>query len=205
MHISDGVLSPAVLGIGFGTTALLAVATLRKVDMEEIPKIAVITAVFFVANLIHIPLGAASVHLILNGLVGVILGWRAFPAIMLAVVLHAMLGHGGVSVIGVNSTMLGGGALLAAGIWQLRRWVKFPSSEIVFGTLAGAAGIFFSGCVLSLALLTTGEEFLGTAKLVLGYHAVLMLVEGAVAGACVSFLLRVRPEILGESIKRRAG
>ncbi|MBI3772941.1 MAG: cobalt transporter CbiM [Gammaproteobacteria bacterium] len=205
MHISDGVLSPAVLGIGFGTTALLAAATLRKVDMEEIPKIAVITAVFFVANLIHIPLGATSVHLILNGLVGIILGWRAFPAIMLAVVLHAMLGHGGVSVIGVNSTMLGGGALLAAGIWQLRRLVKFPNSEIVFGSLAGAAGIFFSGCILALALLTTGEEFMGTAKLVLGYHAMLMVVEGAVAGACVSFLLRVRPEILGETMKQRAG
>lgn len=197
MHISDGVLSPAVLATGFGTTAVLAAATLRKVEMEEIPRIAVLTAVFFVANLIHIPLGAASIHLILNGLVGVILGKRAFPAIMLAVVLHAMLGHGGVSVIGVNSTMLGGGALLAYGIWQLRRLVKFPNNEIIFGALAGAAGIFFSGCILALALVTTGEEFAGTAQLVLGYHAILMLIEGAVAGACVGFLKRTRPEILG--------
>src|SRR3990172_2806445 len=120
MHISDGVLSPTVLAVGFGTTAVLAMATLRDVDIEEIPKIAVITAVFFVANLIHFPLGAASVHLILNGLVGIILGKRAFPAIMLAVVLHSMLGHGGGSVIGVNSAMLGGGALFAYGVWQIR-------------------------------------------------------------------------------------
>lgn len=203
MHISDGILSPPVLAGGFAATAVLAAVTLRKVDLEEIPKIAVATAVFFVANLIHIPLIAASIHLILNGLVGVILGKRAFPAIMLAVVLHAMLGHGGVSVIGVNSAMLGGGALVAYGIWQLRHIARFPKNEIVFGALAGAVGIFFSGCILALALVTTGDQFMSTAKIVLGYHVILMVIEGAVAGACVSFLMRTRPEILaGHVIKQ---
>ncbi len=196
MHIADGIVSGPVLAAGFGITAVLAAATMRNVDLEEIPKISVVTAVFFVANFIHIPLVVASIHLILNGLAGVILGKRAFMAIMLGVVLQSFFGFGGVSVIGVNSVMLGGGALIAYGIWQCRYLVSIPNREVIFGALAGAFGIFFSGCILALALVTTGDAFLATAKLVLGYHVVLMILEGAVTGACVGFLMKTKPDLL---------
>ena len=196
MHIADGIVSGPVITAGFAVTAALAAATMRKVDLEEIPKISVVTAVFFVANFIHIPLVVASIHLILNGLAGVIIGKRAFMAIMLGVVLQSFFGFGGVSVIGVNSVMLGGGALLAYGVWQLRHAVSIPNKEVVFGALAGALGIFFSGCILALALLTTGEAFLVTAQAVLGYHVVLMVLEGAVTGACVGFLAKAKPDLL---------
>lgn len=203
MHIADGIVSGAVIATGFAVTAALAAVTMRKVDLEEIPKISVVTAVFFVANFIHIPFVVASIHLILNGLAGVILGKRAFMAIMLGVVLQSFFGFGGISVIGVNSVMLGGGALFAYGIWQLRHYVSFPNKEIVFGALAGGLGIFFSGCVLALALITTGEAFLVTAQAVLGYHLFLMVIEGAVAGACVSFLMKTKPDLLSGQRKAK--
>jgi len=199
MHIADGIVSGPVIATGFGVAALLAAATMRKVDLEEIPKISVVTAVFFVANFIHIPIVVASIHLILNGLAGVILGKRAFMAIMLGVILQAFFGFGGVSVIGVNSVMLGGGALLAYGVWRCRYLVNIPNAEVVFGALAGAMGIFFSGCILALALATTGEAFWTSAKLVLGYHVILMILEGAVTGACVGFLLKTKPDLLSGS------
>ena len=82
MHIADGILSAPVIAAGFGGTAVIAAVTMRKMDLEEIPKISVMSAVFFVANLIHIPVGPTSIHFILNGLVGVILGPRAFAAII---------------------------------------------------------------------------------------------------------------------------
>jgi cobalt/nickel transport system permease protein len=185
-----------VLTAGFAAMAVLAAATSRNVDLEEIPKISVVTAVFFVANFIHIPFVVASIHLILNGLAGVILGKRAFMAIMLGVVLQSFFGFGGVSVIGVNSVMLGGGALLAYAVWQARHLVSFANRAVVFGFLAGALGIFFSGCVLALALVTTGEAFMATAQLVLGYHVVLMVLEGIVTGACVGFLMKTKPDLL---------
>ena len=205
MHIADGIVSGPVIAAGFGITAVLAAATMRNVDLEEIPKISVVTAVFFVANFIHIPLVVASIHLILNGLAGVILGKRAFMAIMLGVVLQAFFGFGGVSVIGVNSVMLGGGALLAYGVWQCRNFVSIPNKEVVFGALAGAMGIFFSGCILALALATTGDAFITTAKLVLGWHVVLMILEGAVTGACVAFLLKTKPDLLSGQRSNKAG
>jgi cobalt/nickel transport system permease protein len=197
MHISDGVLSGPVLAAGWAGAAVLAVATTRKMDMEEVPKLAVIAGVFFVGSLIRFPIGAASVHLILNGLVGVILGIRAFPAILLGITLQAILfGHGGVSVIGVNSCMMGGGALVAYGVWQLRNVVSFPKREVIFGGLAGAGGVFVSGCVLALVMVTTGDAFWGVAKTVLYIHVGIMIFEGLVVAGCVSFLMKVRPDML---------
>ncbi len=203
MHISDGILSGPVLAAGFGGAALLAAATMRRMDMEEVPKVSVITAVFFVASLIHFPVGPSSVHLILNGLVGVVLGMRAFPAIMLGVILQAILfGHGGVSVIGVNSVMLGGGGLLAYGVWQLRHLFAFAHKEVVFGAMAGGTSLLASGLILALALLTTGEEFTATAGIVLAWHVPVIIIEAIVVGSCAGFLTRVKPQLLAGS--RRA-
>jgi len=206
MHISDGILSAPVLVTGFVGTGVLAAATLRKMDMEEVPKIAVITSVFFVASLIHVPVGPTSVHLILNGLVGVVLGFRAFPAIMLGIILQAILfGHGGVSVIGINTLMMGCGGLIAYGVWQLRHRFTFAKKEVIFGALAGATGTISSGLILALALLTTGEEFLATAGYALAMHIPIMITEAIVVGACAGFLKRVKPDILaGERPQSRS-
>ena len=197
MHISDGILSGPVLATGFGGAAVLAALTMRRMDMEEIPKISVITSVFFVSSLIHVPIGPSSVHLILNGLVGIVLGMRAFPAILLGIILQAILfGHGGVSVIGVNSVMMGMGGLLAYGVWQLRHYFNFTHKEVVFGGLAGGTGVLVSGMILALALLTTGEEFAATAGAVLVAHVPIIIIETIVVGACAGFLTRVKPQIL---------
>jgi cobalt/nickel transport system permease protein len=202
MHVADGILSGPIIGAGFAGAAVITALTMRKMDLEEIPKISVATAVFFVASLIHIPIGPTSVHLLLNGLVGILLGWRAFPAILLGIILQAILfGHGGVTVIGVNTVMLGGGALFAYGVWQLRHKFSFAKKETVFGGLAGATATITSGIVLASALVTTGDAFVGSAKLILYYHIPIMLIEGTVAAVTVSFLLKVKPGILAGQVK----
>ena len=203
MHISDGVLSAPVLIAGFAGTAIITGITIRKMDLEEIPKISVITAVFFVASLIKIPAGPTSVHLILNGLVGVILGWRAFPAILLGLILQAILfGHGGVTAIGVNALMMGGGGLLAYMVWQLRHRVHFKNREMIFGALAGATGVASSGIILALALLTTDKSFWAMASYVLVAHIFIIIIEAIVVGSTASFLARVKPEILAGQIPK---
>lgn len=204
MHISEGILSAPVLTAGFVGTGVLAAATLRKMDMEEIPKISVITAAFFVASLIHVPVGFTSIHLILNGLVGITLGLRAFPAIMLAVILQAILfGHGGVTVIGINSVMLGGGGLIAYAVWQLRhRFSPSPRRETIFGGIAAVAGVISSGIILALSLVTTGEAFIATAGYALAAHIPVMIIEGIVVGVCANFLNKVKPDILAGQVQK---
>jgi len=205
MHISEGILSAPTLTVGFAGTAILAAATMRNLDMEEVPKISVITAVFFITSLIKVPLGPASIHLILNGLVAVVLGWRAFPAIMLGIILQAIIfGHGGVTVIGINSLMLGGGGLISYLVWQQRHYFNFKKRDFVFGALAGAIGTISSGIVLAIALVTTGEAFKAIAYTVLAAHVPIMLIEAAVVGACAEFLQKVKPDILaGQQLVRR--
>ncbi|HZY88254.1 MAG TPA: energy-coupling factor ABC transporter permease, partial [Gemmataceae bacterium] len=77
VHISDGVLTWPWWAGGFAVAGLLALLASWRVRDEEIPRIAVLTAAFFVASLIHVRVGPTSVHLLLNGLVGVVLGRRA--------------------------------------------------------------------------------------------------------------------------------
>jgi cobalt/nickel transport system permease protein len=186
-----------MLMAGWGATVLVGWAALRRIEGSDLPKIAVMTSAFFVVSLIHIPLGPASVHLVLNGLVGVLLGAGAFPAILLGVTLQAILfQHGGVAVIGVNALLMGLPALAAHAIFRLHKRMPVPGGTTLFGFLAGAAATVLSGILLALLLASAGEAFVAVAKLGLAAHLPVMVLEGTVTAAAVSFLARVKPELL---------
>ena len=197
VHISDGVLSPPVLAAGFALAGILLVATLRDVKAEEIPKISLITAAIFVASLVHFPVGPTSVHLVMNGLAGVLLGKRAFVSVAVALTLQAVLfQHGGISVIGVNAVNMGIPALIAWQIFQGRRGLASPKREVVFGGLAGGVAVLGATLMLSAELLLLGEAFREIAALVLAAHVPIMLIETAVIGMAAGFLQSVKPEML---------
>jgi cobalt/nickel transport system permease protein len=126
VHISDGVLYWPVCLVGFALMVFFLGVGLRSLriagsnaDEEPITWTALLTAAFFVATLIHVRLGPTSVHLLLNGLVGLILGRRACLAIPIGVALQAfLLGHGGLSAIGVNSCIMLVPALLARPLYR---------------------------------------------------------------------------------------
>jgi ABC-type Co2+ transport system permease subunit len=120
VHIADGVLGLPWLVAGWFVAVTLAMVAARRVREEEIPRIALLTAAFFVASSIHVRLGGTSVHLLLNGLVGVILGRRAPLAILIGITLQALLvGHGGVTTIGVNASVQATPALACWGLFRL--------------------------------------------------------------------------------------
>ena len=104
MHISEGVLSAPVL-IGGAALAVAGTAIgLKKIDYDRIMTVAILSAAFFVASLVHVPIGPGSAHLLLNGLLGLMLGWAAFPSILVALLLQAVLFQfGGLTVLGLNT------------------------------------------------------------------------------------------------------
>ena len=107
MHISEGILSGPVLISGVVLAAAGTAIGLKKLDYERIPRAAILSAAFFVASLIHVPIGPSSVHLILNGIIGLILGWGAFPVILVALVLQAVFFQfGGITTLGVNTMIM---------------------------------------------------------------------------------------------------
>ena len=90
MHISEGVLSAPVLISGGALTVAGTAIGLKRLDYDKITHVGILSAAFFVASLIHVNVGPASVHLILNGIVGLLLGWAAVPAILVALTLQAL-------------------------------------------------------------------------------------------------------------------
>ncbi|MGB2728666.1 MAG: cobalt transporter CbiM [Halobacteriota archaeon] len=205
VHISDGVLSLPVLAAGWAITGVLIAVAIwwskRKGSIvEEIPKLSVMTAAFFVASLIHVAVGPTSVHLILCGLMGVTLGILAYPAIFIGLVLQAFLfGHGGVTTIGINTVVMGVPALIAYGIFKAGSKLGFSRkgvSEGIFGAIAGGLAVALAVLLLVICLLTTGKEFSGVASLVAVAHIPIMIIEAAVVGSVVAFLMKVKPELI---------
>jgi cobalt/nickel transport system permease protein len=201
MHISDGVLSPPVLIGSYVVCGSLVAYTIKRIKPEDIPKCAVMTSCFFVASLLHIPVGPTSIHLILNGLVGIILRRIAFLSIFLGVLLQTLLfQHGGVTTIGANSVIMGISALLSYRLFNFHQRFHFRLKEVIFGALAGAGGIFTGTLILAGFLITTRSKFIGLAKYAFLGHLPLMGIEGIISGFVISLLLRVKPEILGKEV-----
>lgn len=193
-HISDGVLSaPVLIGGAIIATAALSLA-LKRFDPDRLPQVAVMSAAFFVASLVHIPVGPSSVHLILNGLVGIVLGWAAVPAIFVAVLLHALFfGYGGLTALGVNVCVMALPALLC---WSLYAGKARLGSPPLWGAAAGATAVITTCTSVAGALALSGAAFVPAAKLVLVAHLPVVVVEAVLTATIVSFLRRVRPEIL---------
>jgi cobalt/nickel transport system permease protein len=199
MHISEGVLSPAVLGLGAALAALGTAVGLRRLDYERLMTVAILAAAFFVGSLIHVPIGPASGHLVLNGLLGAILGWAAFPAILVALMLQAVLfQYGGITVLGVNTFNM---ALPAVLCFYLMRplMIRPGRTRLVGAFCCGALAVAGAGLLTALSLAYTDQGFVRAAQLLFLAHVPVMIVEGIVTALTVSFLARVRPELLSLS------
>lgn len=201
MHIVDGVLGAPVL-IGASMLAVAGVARgLSVLDTESIPRAGLLTAVFFIASLIHVPVGPSSAHLMLTGLMGLLLGWAAFPAILVGLLLQAaFFGFGGLTVIGVNTLNLALPAvvigLIAHGFLVRLDVSPRSATVLVAGFLVGALSFGVSAMSVAGSLALSGSEFLVAAKLLLIVQIPVMLVEGAITAATLRLLLTVRPELL---------
>jgi cobalt/nickel transport system permease protein len=272
VHIADGVLTLPWLVGGFALAGLVAAWGTYRLRDEDIPRVALLAAAFFVASLLHVRLGPTSVHLLLNGLVGVVLGRRAALAIPLGLFLQAAIFvHGGFTTLGVNACVMilpailsgwlfsllhrvrwlqvpalrtclvGGGALAATlGLVLLitviatNRWaslltpdlgpalavLRHPATlavagvvavvvgwgesrlhaapEFALGLLVGVAAVVATITLNAVVLLLGGhEDWHQVVVLVIVAHLPLIPVEGVILGFTVSFLSRVKPELLG--------
>ena len=195
MHIVDGALAAPVVIAG----AVLAVGGvaqgLRHMPLERIPATGVLAATFFVASLIHVPVGPSSVHLMLNGLAGLILGWAVFPAVFVGLVLQAALfGFGGVTVLGVNTVIVAGPAIAVHLALRPVISAAQPTTAGIWGALGGAMAIALTACCVAGALALSGDAFIPAAQLVLIAHVPVMLVEALLTGAAISLMRLVKPE-----------
>jgi cobalt/nickel transport system permease protein len=198
VHLSDGAMSWSWIAAGWVGLSLLLLVALWRLREDDIPRIGVLSAAFFVGSSIHIPLAVlpTSVHLILNGLVGVVLGRQAPLAITVGLLLqYLLLTHGGLTTLGLNGCIVSLPAVVAGACYPLLK--KAGLSPFVRGALLGAGAAAGAVTLNFLSLLLGGtENWERLAELVLLAHIPVVLVEGLLLGVVVQYLEKVKPEML---------
>lgn len=203
VHLSDGAWATSWLVGGFAVAAVLLLPAGWRITEDEIPRIGVFTAAFFVASSIHFKLLVTSVHLLLNGLVGVVLGRRAMLAITVGLGLqYLLLAHGGYTTLGLNACIVGIPAVAAGALFPVLRRAGLSgfAAGFILGAFAtgGAVGLNF------LVLLLGGKDDWDTlARLVLLAHVPVVIVEALMLGVVVRYLEKVKPEMIGTRPKPR--
>ena len=200
MHIVDGALSnPVVIGGAVAAVGGIAMG-LRNLPLERIPAAGVLSASFFVASLIHVPFGPSSVHLILNGLAGLVLGWAAFPALFVGLLLQAVFfGFGGLTVLGVNALNIALPAVLVGLLFRPLVARGSPMQGAIWGGIGGGVAIAATTLAVAFSLMLSGDEFILAAQLVFFAHIPVMVIEAVLSGAAIFLARRVKPELFHDA------
>jgi cobalt/nickel transport system permease protein len=199
MHVSEGVLSAPVLMAGAALTAAGLAMGLKAVKDEDVPKAAVLSAVFFTASLVHVSIGPGSAHLVLSGLIGLMMGRAAFPVIFFGLMLQGVLfGFGGVTTLGVNTFTMAGPAALVGALMRPAVNCRGQAASSAAGFLCGTLPVIVSGCLVGLALYLSGDggRYAALAWGVMAANLPVAVVEGFVCMFCVQFFRKVRPDLL---------
>jgi len=204
LHIPDGVLPVLLWAPGLGLALLLLVLgarVLRGASPQRLAYQSALGALVLAAMVVELPLGPLDFHLTLVGPVGVLLGAvSVFQVVFVANAILALVGHGGLTVVGLNALVLGAGAVLARSVYVAfaQRW-----GPTVALTVATAVTQIVSGA-LWLAVMAAAMHVQAVGphrvKLVAGVAFPLYLagivIESAVAFGVARFVIRVRPDLL---------
>lgn len=214
MHIQDGFLVGKWAVGWYGAASVFAAKGIfditrrsRQVLMFK-PLLGLVSAaVFFISLLpIPVPITGTSSHPAGTPLAAILVG--PFVSIVLSVVsllLQALFfAHGGLTTLGANVFSEGVvGSLAGYGVFRLSRRMGLS-----LGVAAGLAGVIgdlavYSATSLELALGMPGVQNYALAKSFLTFFALFMptqlplaLLEGLLTGGMVSYIARVRPDIL---------
>ncbi len=219
MHIPDGILPVWLWVSGFLLMALmmgLSLYLIRAMDMKKkIPLLGALSAAMLVGMSLPILPGY---HINLSVVTGILIGPSlGFLAAFTANLILAFMGHGGITVIGLNTLLLGSEAILGHTLFHLLRkrlpvfWGAALTTVLtLFVTTMILIGIVAVSHV-DVAMLHHGEEHgheempgagsISTfAVLVLTIGATGWIIEAAITGAVVRFISQVKPDLIGRHV-----
>ncbi len=221
MHIPDGILPVSLWVLGLIMMAFavgFSLFRLRGMDKaKKIPLLGAVTAVMLVSMSLEIlPL---AYHINLSVVAGILLGPAlGFLAAFIANLMLALMGHGGITVIGLNTLLLGSEAVLGHTLFYL-----FKNRLSVFWSAAAATVLTLFMTTLALIgivavshispeLMSHGDEhgFLSSGQVSVRTFAVMVVslgsigwtVEAAITGAVVRFISQVKPGLLDHALHR---
>jgi len=156
IHLPDGII-PLIWWLGgFIAAVLLAFVVLKKIDTDgirrKIPLAAVMAAVMLIT--MSVPLGFIPFHLNMSSLAGIMMGpGLGFIIAFVVNIFMALMGHGGVTVIGLNTLIIGSEAVLAFSFFSLLK--KTFSKPLAIGVSV------FLALVISISMMLAVVGFSG--------------------------------------------
>jgi len=210
LHIPDGVLPLSLWLPGLAAALLLLFVSAWRLRGEPRARVAyqgAIGALMLAAMAIELPLGPIDYHLSLVGPVGALLGPAAgFQVVFVVSAMLALVGHGGLTVIGWNALVLGAGAAIARPLASLFARRLGAAASLALATAAAQAlsgGLWLAIVAIALRGAPRARLFhdpetrvvlLGT--LVLPIWLLGVVVETLIAWGLGRFVARVRPDLL---------
>jgi len=225
MHIPDGILPVWLWVSGFlAMAAVLAFCLYRLRGMDrkkKIPLLGVLSAVMLVAMSLEIlPI---AYHLNLSVAAGILLGPSlGFIAAFIVNSMLALLGHGGITVMGLNTLLLGAEAMLGHTLFYF-----LPDRLSTFwrAAIATLLTLFFvSLCLIGIVAIShaDSDQFLHHhdrkggdhgqeatpasvstfATMVLSLGLIGWIIEAAITGAVIRFISQVKPDLLSHVLHK---
>jgi cobalt/nickel transport system permease protein len=220
IHIPDGVLPVWLWMAGYVVTLALVALAIQRVRGQERKGVlaAVMVAVMLVVQ--SIPLGVPY-HINLSALAGIILGpWWALISILVTNAAQASFGHGGITIVGLNTLVVWTEALIGYYLFAaLRKMLKSGRLRIstaagvstlvalIFSAFLAVAIVWISGIDPSEALGEHAGELLGSSTQVqisLAIFAMLVLpiaiggalIEAVITALLVAYVLQVKASLI---------
>ena len=214
LHIPDGVLPPVVwiAGLVLGALALGVSVRFARGGPQQVAYAGALGGIMLAVMAIPVPITAFDYCMTLAGPVGVLLGAAgAFQVSFVVTLILALLGQGGLTVIGLNALVLGLGAALARGFYLRGVRALGPAGAMALATagsqlVSSAAWVGILWLSVRLAPGAGGApEVAGPLRWLragaLGVVLVPMLagaiaLESLLGYGLARFLSRVRPDLL---------
>src|SRR5262245_30547365 len=147
LHIPDGVLPPALWGAGLALALLLLLLASRAMPRDGARNVAyqgALGGLMLAVMSIPIPIVAFEYCITLAGPVGVLLGPAAgYQVAFVVCVILALLGQGGITVVGLNALVMGATVAVArpAYDWFARGRSAPAALALATGVAQAAAGL----------------------------------------------------------------
>ncbi len=213
MHIPDGLMDPLVALVGFveflAVIAFAVAASGSRMREKDLPRVAVLSAGIFVAQMVNFPVGGGTTgHLIGGALLAIIAGpVIAIIGMTVVVLIQAlMFGDGGLTAFGLNAVNMAIIApLIGWGVYSLVKQLVGDASRAASSTAiaAGAWASVFVAAAACAAELSVSHAISGGAygiaatvaiPAMLVYHAVIGIGEAVITAGIILYLQSASPE-----------
>jgi len=218
IHLEDGAFTPfwiivwTLLALGIVWAALFLIRK-KNVPPRLIAIAAMCASVGFAVFQVEIPTPIGPVHMNFTPLIGILVGPGLGSLVVIVInIFSAAIGHGGWGMIGANSLVNILEVTLAYYSFRLLKsklkrgffWSGFGSTVISL-----TASAFFVVLIVAVSEIQgsqlTKEELVGNLLILAALNTIAGTIEGLVTGYVVSFLGRVRPDLLGSHAKKNPG